>query len=681
MMIRSLLLSSALVTGVVTGFSGEALAQRGMTLKPADSWSVAKYDGPEANGDAYCAVARRFDRSTIVTIAKNTKNESSLAVDFQSQRLNPNNVLSVSLDPGAAQMREFEIFPASEKAFVLRLGRDEDFFDALARTGHLRAEIGSKAFNFDMADVGSGYSALGKCLDSVQKSLASGQRANPSSGQPAALRADEMQGGVFNDAPSASSLAAAPVPSVPAVSTGNGEVDALVRRIEDLERRNGDLNTQLARVSGQSAGSVRQLEEITVLKQENERIRTSLMDARSGAEQVHDLRMELEQLKAKNYVMEQDLAVARTGEGEASVLQERVRSLTTALDDVKAERDAAQAKLAQLELEQSMLRERAAQGDAVRGERLGLMEQQVNALQERIALMTSTIEEKDTAIMALNEQVREAESLRLANAEMQAEIAAQAPVFDGPGDVGFDASSFQPNQLSATRKISDMIENGDQVDEGFVALPADMMAPLPSLESEPQSETARIEPEIDDALLDSTLDTEEEFMMPDSPPEDMLAEPEPAFEPAPRDEPVRAAARAAPQPLYRYRAEAGAYELESAPDYAALPDAPMAAADAAAARNVAAVQPASSSSRYRAVRGADVRETLDFWSRDAGVALMWLPDWVADVRETVDVSNSYENAVQALLDQYGNINGGRVVGTLYVDPATKQKTLVVEHKS
>lgn len=79
---------------------------------------------------------------------------------------------------------------------------------------------------------------------------------------------------------------------------------------------------------------------------------------------------------------------------------------------------------------------------------------------------------------------------------------------------------------------------------------------------------------------------------------------------------------------------------------------------------------------WRAVRGADVHETLRFWSNDSDVNLIWRSDWALSIYDTLEIRGSYEEAVQALLDQYSGDNSG-IVGTLYVDPATQKRTLVI----
>lgn len=159
-----MLLSSAAVATAMMVTSGDALAQKGSMLEPESGWAVTSIDGDGTPGGAYCAMARRFSGGMILTVARNEKSETSLAIDFAQGNFNVREPLSVALDPGAGQQRNYEIKPVSKKAFVVRLGGDDEFFGALERTGFLRVEAGDKFFNFNLADIDKGQSQLESCV-------------------------------------------------------------------------------------------------------------------------------------------------------------------------------------------------------------------------------------------------------------------------------------------------------------------------------------------------------------------------------------------------------------------------------------------------------------------------------------------------------------------------------------
>jgi len=169
MRVRTLLLASATSIGLFLTASHvpNAHAQKGVFLKPSSQWAVTKVAGNPAAGQAgYCAVAKKYGGDAILTIARNQGSETSFALDLQKPLFNPAQSIAVTLDPGAGEQRDYSISPASAQAFVVRLGRDEAFFNAVDRTGLLRVEVEEQSYVFNIADIGAGQSKLNSCLAS-----------------------------------------------------------------------------------------------------------------------------------------------------------------------------------------------------------------------------------------------------------------------------------------------------------------------------------------------------------------------------------------------------------------------------------------------------------------------------------------------------------------------------------
>lgn len=97
----------------------------------------------------------------------------------------------------------------------------------------------------------------------------------------------------------------------------------------------------------------------------------------------------------------------------------------------------------------------------------------------------------------------------------------------------------------------------------------------------------------------------------------------------------------------------------------------------AADAGVEEIQPTSGGERWEAVAGASIRQTLDEWSRKAGVALVWEDRNEFAVLQPFEVTGSYEQAVTALLDQYLD-DQVRPLAKLHNDPALGGRVLVVE---
>src|SRR6185295_10500505 len=103
-MIRAGLMMSAAMT-----LAG--IARAGGILQPDSGWAVSKIAAsPQAGGGAYCALARRYSNDTVLTFARNSKDEGSLAVDFQRENALDNNTsYYVTVTPGHGPERSFQV--------------------------------------------------------------------------------------------------------------------------------------------------------------------------------------------------------------------------------------------------------------------------------------------------------------------------------------------------------------------------------------------------------------------------------------------------------------------------------------------------------------------------------------------------------------------------------------------
>lgn len=80
--------------------------------------------------------------------------------------------------------------------------------------------------------------------------------------------------------------------------------------------------------------------------------------------------------------------------------------------------------------------------------------------------------------------------------------------------------------------------------------------------------------------------------------------------------------------------------------------------------------------QWSAFGGDDMRQTLERWSGQAGVRLIWEATVSFVLKTPVAVSGNYESAVEAVLDQYQGAQN-RPVAQLYNDPQAQGRVLVV----
>ena len=81
--------------------------------------------------------------------------------------------------------------------------------------------------------------------------------------------------------------------------------------------------------------------------------------------------------------------------------------------------------------------------------------------------------------------------------------------------------------------------------------------------------------------------------------------------------------------------------------------------------------------RWRALKGANLREVLSVWAKGSGTELMWLSPTDFAVQRSLSQQSTFEAAAQSLLEQFSEMEP-RPVGRIYREPGTSKLVLVVE---
>lgn len=373
--------SAVLLT--TTSLSNPIHAQKGITLQPHSPWVVKNV---EDNGQLkYCAIARKFDQNLILTIAENLDKEASLALDFARGSFVSSQEYLVSFDAGMGQLRRFNVSPSSEKAFVIRLGRDEDFMNALNSTGHLRVGISSEFFNFNLEDIDVGRKELLSCLNNT-----------PS---------DSIAGGTGIEGVS--------VVSKNAPIANGQERTALLDHIRALENENERLKVNIGKVRAQEFGNDGQRQSLSLVPIEsleknvsefqvqNTKLLSSLRALREEKDQIYrDLQLALqEKEELEGHVLRQEVENSRQLQNAQNV-QQRILDL---------ESEQAQ-MLSRKNLEISELRKQLSEQNASIAMAKEIEESKVKNIEDQYK----------TKILGLQSQVQNLSTkLELASTEMQ----------------------------------------------------------------------------------------------------------------------------------------------------------------------------------------------------------------------------------------------------------------------
>lgn len=161
-------LLSTVLSGILfvslTSHSSTSYSATDISLSPVGDWQFSKETKGNEKIGPYCMMAQKFDQNIFLVFAENTKGERSVAVDFQSARLDPSKTYTVSLDPGSKETRTYEVKPVSEKVFIVRFGEDHAFVQAMKETKTLSVEFAGELYSFTLNKTGEGWLEMSKCV-------------------------------------------------------------------------------------------------------------------------------------------------------------------------------------------------------------------------------------------------------------------------------------------------------------------------------------------------------------------------------------------------------------------------------------------------------------------------------------------------------------------------------------
>ena len=478
---RSFLYSAAII-GLV-GASGvaiqPALAQKGVALQPSTQWAVNKVE-TSSDGNGYCAVARRFRPNTILTFARNASNEASFALDFQQPRFRQAQGMEVMLDPGAGQQRAFEVFPVSNQAFVIRLGQDEEFFEALGQTGFLRVAFGDKAYHFDLSDIDTGQAKLATCVASTEGPAVAEDEYYPEVDEASAADSvedssdDSVEDREFERVRRQLAklqddnrrMTSGIIEAKAGSETGSFEInsDQLSGRLSMLEQENDELKSKLRNVrrgDKESLRSKKDIETISRLETENLQLTAALETAQAGDIQGEVLNDQVAELQVQNEQLRNgEVAVDSSGVDPNDILSliqenERLKEQLT-LKNADADRgDTLRSIIDNLEKENEALKIGAtAESDKLRAENARQIEELqkenkrlqsavettqitgdagfvVKELKGKVEALSENVEEKERKIVEMSKLTTEVELLKATNEELEKQLiesALRAPV-------------------------------------------------------------------------------------------------------------------------------------------------------------------------------------------------------------------------------------------------------------
>ncbi|HEY8189447.1 MAG TPA: hypothetical protein VIF12_02090, partial [Micavibrio sp.] len=404
---RSVLLSTVLCSSVLALSMMASTGAAAETFKPKGNWAVSKVAAKQPGSIPYCALARQFSNGSILTFARNTKNETSMAVDLPPGAFKTGESYTVMFDAGSGETRSYETQPVSERGIVIRMGRDDAFYDALEKSGQLGVNVSSKTFTFALPDMKNGAQDLASCLGENSPESAD---AAPAEKEPA--------------------MAASSMPvEVPAASGDTDlqqlkEENARLRNALETERR--DFENKYME-TGENASAAAELNErLRLLEKENRELRLQSNSGTVSSAQTEPvscspdltaqtaMNAQIDALKKENEQLKSDIEAQKQKNAVADAAEKPSIDLVAAQDRAKT----AEARVTELQEEITKLQQAGDQKDAVPGgSRVQALQEEITRLRAEKTVST----EADPRFIALQSRIAKLEaenqSLRVTKVE------------------------------------------------------------------------------------------------------------------------------------------------------------------------------------------------------------------------------------------------------------------------
>ncbi len=392
------------------------------------SWAVSRV--ASASQGSYCTMAQKYANETVLTLAHNTQNEYSLALDFKDQKFKEGQKQSITLSLPGETSKTYNIVPQSDKTAVINIGNDSNFIKKLSQTQNLKIGISNQSSEYGLTQFESGQDEMNTCMQALKNS----------STQP--KTAKDLPKQVEDIKPSAGEptveglLSAMPMPS------SNMEAAEIVVPEAPVVQ---NIKPKPAVVDHTKSAN-KEAVELTDLREENARLSRVIAEQRQSFEDkqaalngaaLDEIRQKFESTKVENESLRAELAKANS-RTDVTKLNQDMLALNQSIKNLQDENQSLKVKLA----EQRTLAEKPSRDLQVKSEPVSASDQQELAklktenlnLQQQIAHLKTTKEQASVTqadseeVIKVRGEIRQltaqVESLKVENTTLKNQAAA-----------------------------------------------------------------------------------------------------------------------------------------------------------------------------------------------------------------------------------------------------------------
>lgn len=310
-----------------------ALAQGAAPMSPESEWKVSDVRDAKKPTQSYCTLTRAFSQGVVLTIGRNMRAETSLALDFRKDSFAPDKTYTIAMNAGPGARRAFEARPASPSALVISTGKDESLYAGIRKNGKLDVSISGSVYSFNIDGLGEAMDRLSACTDSVEQAMNSSSEKKPEAAKPETKTVAAVSKPVVEPSSAALKKPESSGADIVALREENRRLSETLEK----ERRAYENKS----VSGENGNALIELrEKVALLEKENKNLKDRSGKAES-TEKEEKISEDLATLRAENVRLRKALADEKSARIDVpeAVSPKAFAALRQKYEDLKAEND------------------------------------------------------------------------------------------------------------------------------------------------------------------------------------------------------------------------------------------------------------------------------------------------------------------------------------------------------
>ncbi len=344
--LQTTIFTTVLSAAITTPLSAYTINSDVMELNAVTPWSVSRAG---AGAQAYCTLSKTFKKDIILTLAENTDQNLTFAIDFQKERFESQSIYNIILATDNGDSRSYEISPTTGTAFIIRVKDDAEFYDNLWESDSLLVSVNTENYRFSTADFLTGKKDISSCINvledmkpkpQVKQKVAAAQQPTITEVPVQSVTKIETKAAANIVQPQIEALpqpmAAPRTEAVSFAAQGLSEISKIAGEVEKLKEENRNLKqalktervsfeTRMNAVNANNSPASQELtQKISYLNNENkqlkDQIRSQLQNASITANSMtQKLSAEIQKLRTENNLLQTTLEATKQSQKEQAL--------------------------------------------------------------------------------------------------------------------------------------------------------------------------------------------------------------------------------------------------------------------------------------------------------------------------------------------------------------------------